>query len=151
MRVVGAYWRWYRKRMMVFVTSAAMAYGGLLLLAHVASADAILLVLLVVHLPLGLCLVVVVPAECRREALRAVDVAGDLGRVCSRCLYVSDAIGAGGPCPECGRVHPPDVAERWVYTGRNLGDEYLFRRLVRESATLSAPPSASGAGPGRRG
>ena len=137
-KVVPAYWIYYRQ-------NAAIAGVGLIVWPglHVLSAlgrpvgawttAAVLIIACVVVFTLVLWL----PRRFIRRIVRTIDEAGDIAAVCSGCLYVSDAVAAGKSCPECGRAHPPDIVERWVFTGRRLNDEYLFKVLVRESAVLT--------------
>lgn len=153
-KVVPAYWLYYRKHVLfsallvlpwigVAVASGfgfAMPTGGVLALSGLS-------------LIAAYALAFYLPRRFRLRVLRTVDAVGDIGSVCSACLYVSDAIAEGEPCPECGRPHPRDVGDKWIFTGYRLMDEYAMKQRVRESAVLtrlSEPDStASEANEGR--
>lgn len=154
-KVVPAYWGYYR-RLLAWVAIAMLPWLAFVLAGLVGLPTpgwARMTVMLATYAVLGW-LIFGLPFRQRRAIVRAVNHAGDLGRVCSRCLYISDAIAAGDPCPECGTPHPPRLAEKWIFTGRRLNDEYLFKVLVRDSAVLAESteptPSACEAEPDPR-
>lgn len=149
-KCIPAYWMYYRQHLMVSVLSLAPWAGVSIAdwLGYGLSTTAELLVL-GVSVALMFALMLSLPIRFRGRLLRTIDDAGDIGLVCSACLYVSYAIGHGGPCPECGRPHPEDAGAKWIATGRLVQDEYAMRRRVRESGILAVPDEEHGEG--RRG
>lgn len=154
-KVVPAYWLYYRRFLLwaalALVPWFAVVVTDRLGLPKPAWANGAAMIL--TYAVLGW-LVFGLPFRQRRVIVRVVNQAGDLARVCSRCLYISDAIAEGDPCPECGRSHPPNLGEKWIFTGHKLNDKYLFKKLVRDSAVLTESgdpaPSASAAAADRQ-
>ncbi|MEL7482880.1 MAG: hypothetical protein AAFN41_00860 [Planctomycetota bacterium] len=145
-----AYWQHYRRHLLVSALALAPWAGVSIAdrLGHGLSTTAELLVL-GVSVVLLFALVFALPIRFRRRLLHTIDDAGDIGLVCSACLYVSDAMGQGEPCPECGKPHPDNAGAKWIATGRLVQDEYVMRRRVRKSRILAMPDEAHSEG--RRG
>ncbi|MGP1273204.1 MAG: hypothetical protein ACTS22_07710 [Phycisphaerales bacterium] len=145
------YWRWWRRGVLPGVATVALwalsdhafEWFGL------PEPDWLWLLMLGVNgvgLLLMYALIWVHPQRAIGRALRA---APDISHICTRCLYISDRLPKGEPCPECGRPHPDRLVQRWRATATSLS---LRRRIDKALATsaLTAPPTtASAAGTDR--
>ncbi|MEL6798151.1 MAG: hypothetical protein AAFO89_15190 [Planctomycetota bacterium] len=149
-KLIPAYWAYYRRHVLVLAIALAPWMGVIIAdwLGYGLSTAGELL-FMAASLILVFVFVFTLPLRFRGRLLRTIDDAGDIGLVCSACLYVSDALGQGEPCPECGRRHPDDAGAKWIATGKLLQDEYAMRRRVRESRILAMPDQVRGEG--RRG
>ena len=81
------------------------------------------------------------PHRCIIFALREAE---DISHICTRCLYISDRLPKGEPCPECGRPHPDRLVQRWRATATSLSLRRRIDKALAASA-LNAPPTIASA------
>ncbi|MEM8757152.1 MAG: hypothetical protein AAGF47_05145 [Planctomycetota bacterium] len=85
-------------------------------------------------------LLTVRPLVLIRQPLRDAD---DIAHICTHCLYISDRLPLGEPCPECGKTHPDHLGERWRTTGGALSTGRRVRAALRSSAALNRPDATA--------